>query len=178
MALFYFDCDSCSWYKNSNCDKTQIATKLIWLLHLNSNKIKTQIVTKLKNSKCDEYQKLKLGPNFNTQIATKLKYSNCDTTKKSNCDKTQIATKLKYSNSDTTQKLKLGREEKKIILTILNFQQNFQKSFATNNLTPRQPMRCTLGSLLRSRDVYSCANMTLMRRRLKLGLGFYNPKTG
>ena len=54
---------------NTNCDKTQIVTKL-----------QTQIVTKLKNSNCDSTQN-----------------SNCDQTqidKKSNCDKSLKKIKL------------------------------------------------------------------------------------
>ena len=36
---------------------------------------------KLKNSKCDQTQQLKLRPNSKTQIVTKLKKKNCDQTK-------------------------------------------------------------------------------------------------
>ena len=55
--------------------------------------------------------------------------------------KTQIMTKIKL-----WQKSKLNSWQ-------LNFWQNFEKSFGKNNLTPRQPMRCTLGSILRFCDV-------------------------
>ena len=62
---------------------------------------KTQIVMKLRNSICDETQKLKLYWNLKTQIVTKLKNSNFDETKNSNVDET------KNSYRDETQKLKL-----------------------------------------------------------------------
>ena len=58
-------------------------------------------MTKLKNSNCDQTQKLKLQHNSKTQIVTKLKNSNCNKTE------TKIVTKLKNSNCDKTQKLKL-----------------------------------------------------------------------
>ena len=50
----------------SNCDKTQILTKLKKKLGQNS---KTQIVTELKNSNCDKTEK-------RTQIVTIFKNSN------------------------------------------------------------------------------------------------------
>ena len=43
---------------------------------------------KLKNSYCDETQKLKLGSNSKTQIVMILKNSYCDETQISNCDAT------------------------------------------------------------------------------------------
>ena len=60
-------------------------------------------------------------------------------------DQTQILTKLKFwqnSISDKTQ-----------FLTKFNFWQNFKQSFSKNNLTTWQPMRCTQGSVNRSRGV-------------------------
>ena len=73
-------------------------------------------MTRLKNSNCDQTQKLKLRPNkkkmvtkLKTQVVTKLKNSNCDQIKK-NCDQTEkkcdqrkrkkkkIVTKLKKGN--------------------------------------------------------------------------------
>ena len=56
-------------------------------------KLKSQIVMTLKNSKCDEIQKVKWWQN-----SKKLQNSNGDKTRKSNYDKTQILTKLKHSN--------------------------------------------------------------------------------
>ena len=106
-----------------NCDKIH---KIKLLQNSNSNRDKTQIVTKLKNSNCDKTQKLKLWQNLKTQIVTKLTNSNCDQTQKLKLiqtSKTQIMTKLKNSNCDKTEKFKLWR-----------------------NLTPRQPMRCSLCS--------------------------------
>ena len=87
--------------KNSNCDETQIITKL-----------KTQIVTKLKNSNgdktqklkfwepknwnCDKTQKLKMWRNLKTQIVTKQTQK----LKLWQNSKTQIVTKPKKSNCD------------------------------------------------------------------------------
>ena len=81
--------------QNSNCDKTQIVTKLKLWQNLNCDK--TQIVTKHKlwqkskgedkknqkleiyqNSNCDKTQELKSWQNSKFQIVTKLKNSNCD----------------------------------------------------------------------------------------------------
>ena len=72
----------------------------------NSN---TQIVMKLKNSNCDETQKLKLWKNSKTQIVIKLKNSKVTKLKKINLwqkSKTQIVTKAElWQNSicDKTQ---------------------------------------------------------------------------
>ena len=106
-------------------------------------------MTKLKNSNCDQNQMVTKVKN---QIVTILKNSNCDKTQKHKCDKSPIlnthivkktqnlklwqnsknqnVTKLKNSNCDKTQKV--------IIVTY----------FSKNNLTPRQPMRCSWGSFL------------------------------
>ena len=64
-------------------------------------------------------QKLKYQQKSKTQILIKLKISNCDKTQIPNFD---------HSNSE---------EEK-----------NFTQSIGKNNLTPQQPMRYTLNSLL------------------------------
>ena len=99
------------WYNS----KTQNVTKLnVW--QISKKQLVTisnpQIVTKLKNSNCDDLQKLKLWQNYKiknsdktkklklwqnskTRIVTKLKKSNCDKTQK-----TQIVTKLENSNCD------------------------------------------------------------------------------
>jgi hypothetical protein len=53
---------------------------------------------KLKNSNCDEIEKLKLWWNSKTEIVTKLKLKLLQNSK------TQIVTKLKNSNCDKTQK--------------------------------------------------------------------------
>ena len=79
-----------------------------------SNCDTTQIVTKLKNWNWDQTQNLKMWQNSKSQIVTKLN-SNCDKTQKSNCDKTQkvklrqnlktkIVTKLKNANCDKPKK--------------------------------------------------------------------------
>ena len=65
----------------------------------------------------------------NNKIVTKVKNQIVSQLKK-----TDILTKLNNSNSDITL--------------------NIQKSFSYNNLTPQQPMRCPLGSLLRTCDVF------------------------
>ena len=73
---------------------------------------------KLKNSNCDENQKIKLWLNSKTQIVMKLKNSKWDEHQNSNWDetqklelrrnsKTQIVMKLKNSYCDEIQKLKL-----------------------------------------------------------------------
>ena len=75
---------------------------------------KTQIVMKLKNSNCDETQKLKLQWNSKTQTVMKLKSSNCD----------------KNSNVEKTQKLKLWQKSKTQIVTKLKLWQksNYAKT--------------------------------------------------
>ena len=55
-------------------------------------------MTKLKNSNCDQAQKLKMGQNSKAQNWTKLKHSKCD--------KTQNLSKPKTSKFDNS-KLKL-----------------------------------------------------------------------
>ena len=146
--------------KNSNCDDTQ-KLKLLWnsktqivmkLENSNCDKTQTQIVMNPNNSKCDEIQKLKLWQNSNCdkfQIVTKLKLY-----KNSNCDKTW---KLKNSNcEEKNQKLKFWQNSKTWIVTKLESWQisSYEEklilkgSFSKNILTPWQPMRCSLGSVL------------------------------
>ena len=119
-------------HKTSNCDKTQTVTKhKMWQLKLWRNS-KTQIVTKLKpwqNSKCDnsnwdQTQKLKLQENSTTQMMTKLKKSNCDNSKLKLWQNLYYD-KFQFMTRDT-----------------------LKGSFSKNFLTPWQPMRCSLGSLL------------------------------
>ena len=73
-------------------------------------KFKTEVVTKLKNSKCDHPQKLKMWQNSKSHV-TKLENSSSEKTEKNqimrkfkhgNCDKTQIVTN---SNGDKTENL-------------------------------------------------------------------------
>ena len=80
----------------------------------------------------------------------------------SNWDKTQIATKLKYQQNSKTpivikkeKKIKRWQNDKTQIRTKLIFWQNLKILFLKNNLTPRQPMRCTLGRHLQSYHVCS-----------------------
>ena len=143
--------------KNSNCDKTQIVKK-------NSNCENTQIMTQLKNSKCDK-----------TQTMTMLNNSNCVKTKKtqileknSNCNKTQtviklklwqisksqIVTQLKNSNCDNTQKTQIVTNLKCDKSQFMKKKTTLKGSFSKNNLTPWRSMRCTLCSLLQSRNVF------------------------
>ena len=127
--------------KNSHCEKTQIVTKLKNSCFDKTQKFKlwqpkTKILTKHKNWKCDKSKtqiviKTKLWENSKTQVVTKRKNSNCD--------------KTQNSNRDKTQKLKSWQ---------LHFWQNLKECFGENNFTPRQPMSCTLGSVLRSCDVF------------------------
>ena len=58
---------------------------------------------KLKNSNCDETQKLKLRWNLKTQIVMKLKLSWNSKTQIATISKTPIAMKLKKSNFDETK---------------------------------------------------------------------------
>ena len=136
--------------KNSNWDKTQNIK--LWP-KINSNWDETQVVTQLKlwqNSICEEKSscektlvtKLKLWEekNSKTQNMTQLKFLQIW--------KTQIMTKLNTSHCDKTQKLKLWQN--------LNYDnsrfmknKNLKGSFRQNILTPWQPMRCSLGSVLR-----------------------------
>ena len=66
------------------------------------------------------------------QIVTKLKKYNFHKTNKNNCQK--------------TKKVKLWQNSV--------YDESLTESFSKNNLTPWQPMRCTLGSALRSCDVW------------------------
>ena len=104
--------------------------------------LKVQIVTKHEISKNDKAQKLKLWQNSKTEIVIKLKNWNCD--------KTQIATELKTSNINQTEETKIVIKLKKLKLdqTLkLNFDKGSTSCFGNNDLTPQQPMRCTLDSL-------------------------------
>ena len=85
--------------KNSNCNKTQILTKLKLKFWPNLNWEKTQIVTKLKQNK--------LWQNSRTKILTKHKKSNSDKTKNSNCDKMQLKLwRISKNQIVSTQKLR------------------------------------------------------------------------
>ena len=121
--------------KKSNCDKNS----------------KSLFVTTIKSSNCDQTWNLKKRQSSKTQIVTKLKNWNCDKIKKNwNCDKTQIATELKTSNINQTEETKIVIKLKKLKLdqTLkLNFDKGSTSCFGNNDLTPQQPMRCTLDSL-------------------------------
>ena len=124
---------NCDKLENSKCDKTQLVTKLkLWQ---NSNCDKTQVVTKLKwwpNSNCEKkiknlnVTKLRLWQNLRTQIMTTLKLNLWQNLK------TEIGTKLEIWQI-------LIYEDKK----------NLKWCFSRSILTPWQPMRCSLGSVLR-----------------------------
>ena len=117
--------------KNSNCDKSRIVTKLkLWQ---NPNCDKTQVVTKLKlwiKPNCEEKNK-------NTQ-----------------CDKTQIVTKLENSYYDKTQKLELWQNLKYDKSQFMK-KTTLKGSFCKHMLTPRQPIICSLGSVLRFLQCFS-----------------------
>ena len=108
-------------------------------------------MTKLK-------KKLKLWRNSKTKIVPKLKNPNPD--------KTQVVTKLKLwqnsnfdkikknSNCDKTQKLKMWQL---VLLQILIYEEkkkNVKGYFNKNILAPWQPMRCSLGSVLKSCNIF------------------------
>ena len=121
---------------------------------------------KLKNSNCDETQKLQwwwysktqMWWNSKTQIVMKLKNSNFDKTQ--NCDKHQKFKMRQNSHCDTTQELKSWQNSENFngdktenlyrdriwILTNVNLWRkiNFKGSFTKNILT----MRWSLGSIL------------------------------
>ena len=134
--------------KNYNHDETQIVMKL-----------KTLILTKLKSSNCDKTQKHKLWQLKNsncdkTQIVTNLKMWRRKKIKmwqKSYCDKLEKKhmTKLQNSNCEK-KKLQTQVLTKLKIWQISSFQETktLKGSFSKNILTPWQPMRCSLGSVL------------------------------
>ena len=68
---------------------------------------------------------------------TKLKNLNCDKTEKSNCDKTQ---KLKLWQNSKTQIVTVVIVT---LVTVADLTVVIVTSFSKNNLTPRQPMRCS-----------------------------------
>ena len=86
-------------------------------------KLKTRIVTKLKNSICDKTQNNKLWQNSKTQSVTKLK-------------------KIKWWQNSITQNALVVIVTVVTVLVIVT-------SFRKNNLTPRQPMICSLGCFSR-----------------------------
>ena len=81
-------------------------------------------------------------------MVTKLKYSNCNKTKNSNCDKLKMWQKSTW--------IKRKRKKEKKFISIFDF---FVMRFVKNIVTPRQLMKCTLGSLLRSRNVFKVRDL-------------------
>ena len=61
-------------------------------------------------------------------------------------------TKLKKSNVHKTKKNNCQKTKKNQIVPNSVYDESLTESFSKNNLTPWQPMRCTLGSALRSCD--------------------------
>ena len=110
--------------KSSNCDKSQIVTKLkLWQ---NSNCDKGQVLTKIKlwqKSNCEE-KKLK-----------KSMWQN------SNCDKTQELKLRQKSKTHILTKLEIWQ------MSIYE-EKTFKGSFSKIILTPWQPMWCLLGRVL------------------------------
>ena len=123
--------------------KTQIVTKLKPQIVTKLKNSKTPTMTKLKNSNCDKFQKLKLQQNLKTKILTKLK----------------LGQNSKTQNV-TTQKVKFWQNSKGKLWQNSIYNKTLKESFNKNNLTPRQRMRCSLGSVSR---FFLC----LMRKRLK-----------
>ena len=150
--------------KNWNCDKLQ-KLKLWW-----NSKIKRVIKlkkdsngTKLKSSSCDKTQKLILWHNSKIQIVTKL-----ELWQNSNWDKSQCVTNLKLWEKKTQNvtTLKLWQNSRthiwensqtKIVKKLKNTncdksqfikKKKFQGSFGNNILTPWQPMRYFMASVL------------------------------
>ena len=112
---------------NSNCDITQklkLSQNLKLLLWQNLKLILWQ------NSKLKLWQ-LKIPTNLKTPVATKQKNMNWD-----NTQKTLIVTNLKTSNSDHPNSDKT------------------KQYFGKNNLTPQQPMKFILNSVLWSHNVF------------------------
>ena len=144
-------------FKNSNFDNSEISN---WdktqTEHMTIQKIKLR-----QNPNFEKTLKLKLWQNSKTQFVTKHN-SYCDTTQNSNCDN---------SNSNKTQKLKKQPNSKTwIVMKPKNWNSERKKSktqvltnkiltkliqsFGKNSLTPQQLMRCTLGSVLQSCNVF------------------------
>ena len=122
-------------------------------------------MTKLKNSLCDKTQKLIMWQNSTCDKLKLWQNSNCEgKNQKLKSDKTQIVTKLENSNYDNSKlkfwqnfkkKLKLGQNLKYNKYQFLKTKKTLRGSFSKNILTPRQPMRCSLGSVLRfSQSIY------------------------
>ena len=166
---------NCDTIQNSICDEPQ--AKMV-KKSKNSilTKLKLKLWPK-KKSNCDQTQKLKFWQSLNcnkTQVVTKLKLWHPKLWQNTNCDKSQVVTTLKlWQNSNCEQKiskslnwtkLKLWQNSKNQIvtklinpncdktgnMTNLNLRRklNLKGSFIKNILTPWQPMRCSLGSVL------------------------------
>ena len=81
--------------------------------------------------------------------------------KNSNCDKTQIVRKLKLKLWQNPKTHIVTKRKTQMVTKLKNSNpdnsisdKTLKKSFGKNNLTPQPPMRCTLGSILWSREVY------------------------
>ena len=90
--------------------------------------------------------------------------------KNSKCDKTQVVTKLKNSNCDITKKNQIVTKLE-IWQNSIKKKKNFKKSFSKNILTPWQPMRCFLGSVLRFWRCFSIVYFFEMWKYLRLDSG-------
>ena len=113
-------------------------------------------MTKLKNFNCDKTWKFKKKrQKKKIQIVKIRKNSNYDKTQKSKCNTTKIAAKLNCSNSIKKKSKTQIVIKLKIKFWQLNFWLNLKQYFGKNNLTPLQPMICTLGSVLRSCNVFN-----------------------
>ena len=88
-----------------------IFPSFFWPKKFHKKNSTTQIVMKLKNSNCDETQKLNFFSNSKTQIMMKLKNSNCDQT-----PKLKLWWNSKNSNCDKNKKIKLWWNSKNQIV--------------------------------------------------------------
>ena len=66
-------------------------------------------------------------------------------------------TKLKNLDCDKTKKVGLLQNKNSNCEKTWFYDKTFKKTFSKNNLTPWQPMTCTLSSALQSGDVFSIA---------------------
>ena len=139
----------------------------------------------LKNSKCEKTHKLKMWQLKNAKhektkqltMWTKLKVRMWQL-KNSKCDKTHSLKKklslnnifCHYKKIVTTQKFKLWQNSENQIDAKLNFfkiliSEEETNLFSKNKVTPRQQIKCCLGSVLLSCDVY-CIILCLHSRLL------------
>ena len=135
LKLWLLKNSNCDKLKNSNCDKT-------WKHKLWPDS-KTQIVTTQK-LKLWQNWKFKLWGNSNTNPDKTQKLKLWHNFKNSNCYKTQKLKLWHNSKCDKNQKLKFWQKLKTLTIVIVTVVTVvIATPFSKNNLTPRQPMRCS-----------------------------------